>query len=64
MEIEMLPEIYQTSLVNFGYDVYMGDSLHEALEAAKKAGFEAAILLDGRTVATYSPIGGIKFPVY
>jgi len=64
MEISMLPQIYQTSLVNFGRDVYLGDSLHEALEAAKKAGFEAVILLDGQIVATYSPIGGIKFPVY
>lgn len=56
----MLPEIYQTSLVNFGYDVYTGNSLEEAKAAAIKAGFESVILLDGATVATYSPISGWK----
>jgi hypothetical protein len=60
MEIEMLPEIYQTILVNFGYDVYTGRSLEEARAAAVKAGFESVILLDGAHVASYSPIGGWK----
>ena len=57
----MLPKIYQTSLVNFGRDVYIGDSLHEALEAAKKACFEASIMRDGALVAWFSPISGWKF---
>ena len=42
----MLPEIYQATLINFGNDVYTGDSLHDAMEAVKKAGFEAVVLLD------------------
>lgn len=57
----MLPEIYQATLINFGRDVYTGDSLHDAMEAVKKAGFEAVVLLDGATVASFSPIGGWKF---
>lgn len=57
----MLPEIYQATLINFGRDVYLGDSLHDAIEAVKKAGFEAVVLLDGATVASFSPIGGWKF---
>lgn len=57
----MLPEIYQATLINFGNDVYIGDSLHDAMEAVKKAGFEAVVLLDGATVASFSPIGGWKF---
>lgn len=56
----MLPEIYQTSLVNFGYDVYTGSSLEEAKAAAIKAGFESVILLDGALVASFSPISGWK----
>ena len=59
----MLPNIYQTSLINFGRDVYSGASLHEAIEAAKQAGFEAVILLDGALRATYNPTSGIKFLV-
>lgn len=58
--MQVMPNIYQTSLVNFGYDVYSGDSLDEAKAAAVKAGFEAAILLDGALVAWYSPISGWK----
>ena len=57
----MLPQIYQATLINFGNDVYIGDSLHDAMEAVKKAGFEAVVLLDGATVASFSPIGGWKF---
>lgn len=56
----MLPEIYQTSLINFGYDVYTGSSLEEAKAAAIKAGFESVILLDGALVASFSPISGWK----
>ena len=57
----MLPEIYQATLINFGNDVYVGDSLHDAMKAVKKACFEAVILLDGVTVASFSPISGWKF---
>ena len=57
----MLPEIYQATLINFGNDVYIGDSLHDAMEAVKKACFEAVILLEGATVASFSPISGWKF---
>ena len=57
----MLPEIYQATLINFGNGVYTGNSLHDAMEAVKKAYFEAVILLDGATVASFSPISGWKF---
>ena len=57
----MLPEIYQATLVNFGRDIYLGKSLHDAMEAVKKACFEAVVLLDGATVASFSPISGWKF---
>lgn len=57
----MLPHIYQAILTNFGTDLYSGDSLHDAMEAVKKAGFEGIVLLDGETVASFSPIGGWKF---
>jgi len=57
----MLPEIYQATLINFGNDVYIGDSLHDAMEAVKKAGFEASVMLDGALVAWFSPISGWKF---
>ena len=56
-----MPNIYQSTLVNFGNDVYIGDSLHDAIEAVKKAGFEASALLDGALVAWFSPIFGWKF---
>lgn len=57
----MLPNIYQATLVNFGNDVYSGDSLHDAMEAVKKACLEAVVLLDGALVAWFSPINGWKF---
>jgi len=57
----MLPQIYQATLVNFGNDVYIGESLHDAMDAAKKAGFEAVVLLDGALIASFSPIGGWRY---
>lgn len=57
----MLFGIYQAILTNFGTDLYIGDSLHDAMEAAKKAGFEAVVQLDGSLVAAFSPISGWKF---
>jgi len=53
-------EIYQTILVNFGYDVYTGDTKDLAFDAAKRSGFECSILLDGKLIAWYSPISGFK----
>ena len=60
METDMFG-IYQTILMNINIEIYTGDSLHDALEIAKKTGFEAVILLDGALVATYSSVDGIKF---
>jgi len=56
-----MPNIYQSVLVNFGNSVYLGYSLHDAMEAVKKAGVEASVLLDGALVAWFSPISGWKF---
>ena len=53
--------IYQTILANFGTDIYIGDSLHDAMEAVKKGGLVSHILLDGKIHASFSPILGWKF---
>lgn len=52
----------RTHLTNFGYNVYEGNSLYDAMEAAEKAGFESTVHneLDGSVMA-YSPIGGWRF---
>ena len=57
----MLPELYQATLVNFGTDVYLGESIDAAMVAVRAAGFEASVLLDGALVASFNPIGGWKF---
>jgi len=57
----MLPELYQAILVNFGNDIYLGKSLHDAMDAVKKAGFEAIVLLNGALIASFSPISGWKY---
>lgn len=56
-----MPNIIQAVLVNFGREIYTGDSIHDAMEAVKKACFEASIMRDGALVASFSPIGGWKF---
>ena len=57
----MLFGIYQAILKNFGTDLYLGDSIFDAMDAAKKSGFEAILQLDGSLVAEFSPISGWKF---
>lgn len=52
----------RTYLNNFGYSIYEGSSLYDAMEAAEKAGLESTIYNDfDETVMTYSPIGGWIF---
>lgn len=53
--------MYESTLINFGTNVYSGDSIHDAMEAIKKSGFEASVRRDGYLVASFSPIGGWKF---
>jgi hypothetical protein len=55
-----LPSIYQTTLTNFGGDVYIGGNYEAARAAAVKSGFESSVLLDGALIGTYSPITGWK----
>lgn len=55
---DVLPNIYQTILTNFGDTKYTGPSKEEAMDCAVWCGFEAIVLLDGAFVASYSPIGG------
>lgn len=52
----------KTFLVNFGYYIYEGDSIYEAMAAAESSGFESTVqnLFDD-TVLSYSPIGGWRF---
>jgi FMN phosphatase YigB (HAD superfamily) len=52
--------IYQTTLTNFGRDVYIGDNYETARAAAVKSGFESCVVLDGALIGTYSPISGWK----
>ncbi len=63
MEIDMndiLPNIYQTVLTNFGTTKYTGESKQEAMDCAVWCGFESVVLLDGALIASYSPISGWK----
>lgn len=52
----------KTLLINFGYYVYEGDSIYEAMAAAEASGYEASVynMFDDTTLS-YSPIGGWKF---
>lgn len=59
MEISMF-NIYQTTLTNFGHDVYIGDDYEAARAAAVQSGFESSVLLDGALIGTHSPIAGWK----
>lgn len=56
----MLTEIYQTVLINYGYDIYIGNIKNVAFNAAKGSGYECSILKDGALIATFSPISGFK----
>lgn len=52
----------RTYLTNFGYNVYEGNSLYDAMETAEKTGFESTVYNEfDETVMTYSPIGGWRF---
>lgn len=55
---DILPNIYQTIMTNFGITKYSGDDLQEAIKVAEKVGFECHILLDGSLIGEYSPISG------
>ena len=52
--------VYQTTLTNFGRDVYIGDNYEAAKAAAVQSGFESSVLLDGALIGTHSPIAGWK----
>lgn len=51
----------ETVMTNFGITKYLGDCLADAIDVAKRTGFECNVLRDGQLVAFYSPIGGVKF---
>ena len=50
--------MYRTHLINFGYNVYEGDSLARARESAVAAGFQVVIYADDTAILSYSPIQG------
>lgn len=52
--------MYDTTLINFGHNLYSGANIHEALAAAEKSGFESSVRYDGILVAVFSPISGWK----
>jgi len=49
-----------TFLVNFGYTIYEGSSLYDAMDKAEASGFEATVH-NGTDVLHYSPISGWRF---
>lgn len=49
---------YKTRLINFGYNLYEGDSLAAARSSAVRAGFESVITQDDQPILSYSPLGG------
>jgi hypothetical protein len=53
--------MFKVHLINFGYDL-QGEwpTLTAAIAAAKKAGFEAAILEEGEVVAHWHPLRGTE----
>lgn len=53
--------IVETVMINFGITKYSGDSVADAIDVAKRTGFECSVLRDGELVASYSPISGVKF---
>jgi hypothetical protein len=54
-------EMFRVHLTNMGYSL-PGEwsTMKDAILAARRAGFEAAIREDWRTVAVWSPIGGLR----
>jgi hypothetical protein len=50
--------MYRTHLINFGRDVYVGDSLAKARESAVASGFEVVIYADQMAILAWSPIQG------
>lgn len=55
-----MPGIIQIHFVNFGYSEVFS-KIEDAVEAAKKAFFEASILVDGALVASFHPLRGFVF---
>lgn len=54
--------MYRIYLTNFGWFTDQKyDSLVEAIQAAREAHFEASIHFNETLVATWSPIGGVKY---
>jgi hypothetical protein len=51
--------MYSVNFINFGYSRQFA-TLGEAVEAARKAGFESSITMAGALYATYSPISGLS----
>lgn len=48
-------------MTNFAKTVYIGNSLDEAVQAVKRAGFEATVVDDSGVLAVFSPISGWRF---
>ena len=53
--------MFENVMINFGITKYSGYSVDEAIDVAKRTGFECSVLRDGELVASYSPISGVKF---
>jgi hypothetical protein len=57
---DILPNIYQTIVTNFGLTKYTGDDVDQAILIAERCGYECHVLKDGALIGEYSPISGWK----
>ena len=53
--------LYETVATNFGGVYYRGVNQTDAIITAQQSGFECTVTKDGRLIASYSPISGMKY---
>lgn len=55
--------MFTVYFTNYGYAApYEFTSIQEALDHARRCCFQAAIMAEGRVLATWCPIGGTRYP--
>lgn len=57
---DMNPQ-YETLAINTGGVYYRGVNQTDAIFAAMQSGFESTVTMNGRLIASYSPISGMKY---
>ena len=61
MRKELDMPLYETLATNFGAVYYRGANQTDAIIVAKQSGFECTVTENGRLIASYSPISGMKY---